>query len=362
MNIVFAAGRELAYPRNSQIINALEKQYQLHLLTSATSRLTTRLIGVGWRLLRQRFPADAVCFVGFYGQPLVFPARMRWQGPLILDAFVSTYDTYCFDRQIFEPRSVLGRMAFHLDRLSCQVADLVLVDTLAQARYFEQTFGILRSKIRVLYVGCDDQLFRPRDVPPPDEPTILFYGNFLPLHGTDIILHAAREMSNAHVHFVLVGRGQEYPYARALARELGISNVEFIDPVPLEALPMIIAQATICLGGHFGRSEKAMRVIAGKTFQCLAMGKPTIVGDSPANRELFTHGENVWMCPMADPAALADAIRHLLDSPKLSARLGEKGREVVQTTSGNAVTARTVRSIVEAAMAAHQGGSPSTYS
>jgi glycosyltransferase involved in cell wall biosynthesis len=362
MNIIFAAGRELAYPRNSQIIHALAQQYQVHLVVSAASRLTTRLVQIGRQLVQQRFSADDVCFIGFYGQPLVFPARLRWRGPLLLDAFVSTYDTLCFDRQIIKPNSVFGRMAFYLDRLSCQMADVVLMDTWAQAEYFERTFDVPRSKLHVVYVGCDDDLFRPLSVPPPDIPTVLFYGTFLPLHGVDIIIQAAHQMAGERVHFQIIGQGQEYERVRNLASGLMIPNIQFLAPVPLEDLPKIIAHATICLGGHFGRSDKAKRVIAGKTFQCLAAGKPTIVGDNPANREIFAHGENVWMCPMADPTALANAIRHLLDSPQLCARLGERGRETVQRTSGNAMAAQSVHMAVETAVALHQSGLPNTDS
>lgn len=346
----FAAGRELSYPRNASILRALYQFASVHKFASETPSLTLKLAEVTGRLLRAQTRNWDVLFIGFYGQPLVFPARLRWSGPLILDAFVSTYDTYCFDRRIFKPRSIFGRMTFCLDRFSCRMANIVVVDTLAQAQYFEHTFGIPRSKIRVLYVGCDEQLFSPRDVPMPNKPTILFYGSFLPLHGVDVILYAAKQMVNECLRFVLIGRGQEYQYARALARELGVSNVEFLDPVPLETLPEIIARATICLGGHFGRSEKARRVIAGKTFQCLAVGKPTIVGDNPANRELFSHGENVWMCPMADPTALANAIRHLLGSPQLCQKLGEAGRQIILQTSGNAMTFQAVRTIVKAAI------------
>jgi glycosyltransferase involved in cell wall biosynthesis len=253
-------------------------------------------------------------------------------------------------------------MAFQLDRLSCQTADIVVVDTFAHAKYFEQTFGIPRSRIHVLYAGCDDHLFKPVKVSPPDEPIVLFYGSYLPLHGVDIILRAAGQMTDERVRFVLIGRGQEYRTTRALALELELSNAKFANPVPLESLPGIIAQSTICLGGHFGHSEKASRVIAGKTFQCLAVEKPTIVGDNPANRELFTHGKDVWMCPMADPTALANAIRHLLDSPQLRTQLGKSGREVILRSCGNAATSQAIHTIIEAAVATHQSGSPRTAS
>jgi len=360
--ILFAAGRELAYARNAQIVDALGKGYPVDPITCTASRLTTRLLKVGWRLLWHPIPPRSVVFLGFYGQPLVFPSRLRWSGPLILDAFVSTYDTYCFDRRVFRPHSIPGRMAFHLDRMSCRLADVVVVDTRAQARYFERTFGVSPSKIEVLYVGCDDQLFQPLQVPQPDPPVVLFYGSYLPLHGVDVILHAAEQMAGEPVRFVLIGRGQEYPQARALAERLHLTNLAFREPVALESLPEIIARATVCLGGHFGRSEKAGRVIAGKTFQCMAMEKPTIVGDNPANRELFTHREDVWMCAMADPEALAQAIRVLLDAPQLRARLGKQARKTVQRSCGNEMTARTVHSIVEIALAQHQRGAPRTRS
>ena len=351
MNIVFAAGRELTYPRNSQIIRVLTKEVHVHLINPDASRLTTRLLKVGWHLLWRRFSANEVCFLGFYGQPLIFPVRLHHRGSIILDAFVSTYDTLCLDRKIFNPRSIGGRLTFHLDRLSCQMANTVIVDTKAQAEFFEHTFGIPSAKLQVLYVGCDDELFRPLNVQPSSTPTVLFYGTFLPLHGLDIIIEAAHQLASKKISFQIIGRGQEYERIRQLANELQVTNVQFLDPVPLEKLPRIVAGSTICLGGHFGHSEKARRVIAGKTFQCLATGRPTIVGDNPANRELFTHGENVWMCSMTEPSALADAIRYLLESPQLCAQLGKGGREIIQRTCGNAMTAESIHRIIQTTIA-----------
>lgn len=360
MNIVFAAGRELTYPRNSQNIRALKKEYQVDLINSEAHRLSVRLIKSGWQLLWRKFSANEICFLGFFGQPLVFPVRLHHRGPIILDAFVSTYDTLCFDRRLFNPRSIRGRMTYHLDRLSCQLASSVIVDTKAQAQYFEQTFGIPRAKLKVLYVGCDDQVFHPLTVEPASSPTILFYGTYLPIHGLEIIIEAAHQMTGEKVTFQIIGGGQEQERIRRLANELRLTNIHFLDPVPLENLPEVIARSTICLGGHFGTSEKARRVIAGKTFQCLAMGRPTIVGDNPANHELFTHGENIWMCSMANPSALADAIRHLLGSPRLCVQLGEGGRDIIQRTCGNAMTAKAIHEIIETVAASY--GRPSTAS
>ena len=305
---------------------------------------------VTYKLLKSSVPHVEAYFIGFFGQPLVFPARVRWKGPLILDAFVSAYDTLCFDRKTFSPNSPLGMMTFYLDRLSCHLSDVIIVDTQAQAKYFQHTFQLPESKFQVIYAGCDDDLFRPLEVSPNETPIVLFYGTFLPLHGVDIIIQAAYQLRYEHLLFQIIGRGQEYEKARSLASKLRVHhNVQFLPPVPLEDLPLIINRATICLGGPFGHSDKAQRVITSKTFQCLSAGKPTIVGETPANKELFAHGKNVWMCPVGDPEALANAIRTLLDLPNLCAQLGKAGRELIQQTSGRVVTTKLVQNAVEKA-------------
>ena len=48
--------------------------------------------------------------------------------------------------------------------------------------------------------------------------------------------------------------------AEQLARELGLTNIEFVAPVPESELPGEIARASICLG-VFGTSDKAARVV-----------------------------------------------------------------------------------------------------
>jgi glycosyltransferase involved in cell wall biosynthesis len=80
--------------------------------------------------------------------------------------------------------------------------------------------------------------------------------------------------------------------------------------------------------GIFGASEKAKRVIPGKAFLALAMGKPLITGDSPAAQELFEHEKNVLLCDMGSSDALADAILRLKNDALLRQRIGKEGRKL----------------------------------
>jgi glycosyltransferase involved in cell wall biosynthesis len=354
MNVAFFSGRELEYPRNTDVLTALRQMATVAHVATGQRRLSLSLAALSARIMVANTAGWDVVYAGFYGQPLALAARSRWRGPLVLDAFISTWDTYCFDRKIFKPDSLPGRVAFQLDQRACAAADIVVLDTRAHVDYFNRTFGTPLDKMRVLYVGCDDALFKPLDVPETQQPTVLFYGSFLPLHGVDVIVRAARMLCDEGVRFKIIGRGQNYATIRQLADELGANNIEFIDHVAFDELPQTIAAATVCLGGHFGASDKAGRVIGAKTFQCMAMGKATIVGDNAANLELFTHGWDAWMMRMNDPEALAQGIRDVLAlSPAARAAMGAAAREVVVRAAGNDARQTAVAQILQDAVRAN---------
>lgn len=337
MRVLFTCGREPEYPRNAVLQAGLDRCSDLMSITERSPSLPLRYARLAARLLRVRGKYDLMV-VGFFGQPLMLLARRLTSQPILFDAFISTYDTLCFDRGQFAPGSLVGRLAYWLDRTSCDRADLVLLDTQAHAEYFHRTFGVPRDKLRVLFVGCDESLFFPRAGGEETTTLVLHYGSFLPLHGADVIVRAAKILESVpHLRFRMIGNGPELGRTRRLAEELGLRNVEFRPPVPLARLPDEIAQATICLGGHFGPSEKASRVIAGKTFQCLAMGKPVIVGDNRANRELLTPEHDAWFCAMSDAEALAAAILRLASDRDLRTHLGDQGRQTFLARASSAV-------------------------
>jgi len=258
---------------------------------------------------------------------------MLQRKPIVLDAYVSTYDTLCEDRGWFRPRSPLGRLAFWLDQRSCDVAARVIVDTQSHAHYFATMFDLPQDKLAPVYVGCDENLFYPRadTSGAPDLFEVFYYGAFLPLHGTDIIVQAAALLRDRpEIHFTIGGAGARYAAVQSMVAELSLETVDLIGWIPLEQLPTYIAAAAVCLGGHFSTIPKAARVISTKTFQFIAMRKPTIVGDNAATRELFVPGEHVSAVPMGDPEALAAAIRALADDEGLRQRIAAGGFQVFQ--------------------------------
>lgn len=244
-------------------------------------------------------------FVAFRGQEILPFIKLFTRKPIIFDSFVSVYDTLCFDRKIFTPKSFVGKFLKWYDKFLCKISDIVLVDTKSHKEYFEKEFGA--ENIDYLYVGCNETLFRPLKVGKKEgEFTVFWYGSANPLQGVDIILRSAKLLEDKEVFFRLVGPVRKRYFQ--LIMDLQPKNVEFVDFIPYEKLPVEIGKSDVCLGGHFGNRDKAKRVIASKTFQFLACKKPTIVGDNPANKELFRDEGLVRFVEMNNPEGLAETI------------------------------------------------------
>ncbi len=291
-------------------------------------------------------PRPDFLFVGYSGHFDVFPAwllcRVR-RVPLIFDAFLSLYDSIVLDRGALARRGFKARLLAWVDRNACRLADRVLLDTRSHAEFFRETFGLPAEKFWVLPIGADDRVFRPdRGASRNGRPyTVLHFGRYIPLHGLETVVRAARllEDRGAACRFLMVGDGEERARIEILARQLRLRSVEFRAPETPERLARTMREADLCLG-IFGETGKASRVIPNKVYEAMAAGKPVITGDSPAARELLTNEADCLLCSRGDPGALADAILRLRNDAALAERLALAGRKRFQEKAAPDVIGR----------------------
>lgn len=262
--------------------------------------------------------------------------------PLVFDPLISMYDTLVADRAAFGARSPAARLLWRLDRLTCRLADVVLLDTNAHIEYFVNTFHLPASKFVRVFVGAEEDVFAPRETGSVHEPfRVLFIGKFTPLHGLPVIIEAAHRLRDEPVLFDIVGSGQLSGEIHQRAKQLDLKNVQFTPWVDYERLPDRIAQADVCLG-IFGVTDKADRVIPAKVFTALAMRKPLITGDSAAIRELLTDGESVALCRRGDPEALRRVILQVYADATFRERVAEAGYRVYRERASEEQIGRTV--------------------
>ena len=219
-----------------------------------------------------------------------------------------------------------------VDRALCAIATAVIATSRAVARRFPWA----PTKVRLVPNGIDVKRFAPRPPSdplraslgiPPSAPVLLSIGRHVPEKGYRHLVDAAAlvERSRPGVHWVLVGDGELRSELEARARRLGLEpRVHFTgwrdDVADVLALCDVFVLPS--------ESEGFGRVLV----EAMAMGRAivaTAVGGVP---DVVLAGETGLLVEAADPVALADAVRALLDDPARAARLGAAGRARAEST------------------------------
>ncbi|PKL66961.1 MAG: glycosyl transferase family 1 [Methanobacteriales archaeon HGW-Methanobacteriales-1] len=343
MKVCYFGSYAPSYPRHRIIIKGLQSQGVEVTEVTDSSQILLRYPQLARKYLSEKdFDVILVGEASNYVQPLAILLKKITRKPLIFDTYVSLYDTNQ-DRGVHQ-NPVLSRLFYNLDKYNCLFSDVVLQDTNQNVEYFHETFHIEKEKFRRLLIGAEDDLFYPQTSLKDNEKVrlddqketnitesfkVLFYGTYIPLHGIEYIIQAAKILENENISFQLIGRGQTFPEIQKLYESLHLSNIEFKGMVDYQELPNYIAQSDACLG-IFGGTEKSMRVIPTKAYQILAMKKPLITGYSPGALELFENRNNALLCEMANPESLASAILELKEDEKLRTRIADNGFNLFQ--------------------------------
>jgi glycosyltransferase involved in cell wall biosynthesis len=321
-------------------------------------RLALRGLGGYARLIWRygRSGAHDWVIVGYPGYADVLLARLLnlWRRrPIALVAFISLYDTLVLDRARVAEGSLRSSLLRRLDRVAFRAADLVLVDTLAQGRFYAETFDLDPEHFRRSFVGHEfgeeagDPGTRRR---PGGKLQVLFFGTYVPLHGVDVILGAAEQLRGEEdVEFTLIGRGQLFDAMQQRVTARGLENVRLITEWHnAAALRAQVLASDVCLG-VFGTTAKAARVVPYKVLGALALCRPVVTRDGPGIRELLVDNESALLCPAGDADALARALLRLRQEPGLAAQLATAGHAAyVRHSAPGAVGRSLLNTLTEA--------------
>lgn len=261
--------------------------------------------------------------VGFRGHEILPFVRFLTRKPIVFDAFISLFDTVCTDQKRFDKKSVAGKFLKWFDKKTCEWPQKVLLDTQEHINFFSETFSVEKEKFEAVFVGADKSFYPRPEKRKTRKLEVLWYGNYIPLHGAMTIAKAFSFLRDEkNLNFTMIGNGQTFSEVKEFAVREN-AGINFLPNINYGLLPKKIAQADICLSGPFGTSKKTNRVILGKTFQLIAMKKPLILSDTPANRELFKNGKNCVMVKTNDHAALSKAILRLKNNAVLRKTISE---------------------------------------
>lgn len=286
--------------------------------------------------------------VGYPGHLVVPLAKILSKRIVIADFLGSLYDAEIHSHFANWWQRIKLRT---IDYLAVRFADIILLESFAQKKYFESFFGN-SEKYKVVYTGVYEDVFfrRENEKYSPfhnDIFNVFFRGKLTPECGIDYILNAAKILkNNEKIKFTIIGRGYLLKHTKDIIAENGLHNVTLIsDFVPDEVLREKILQASLYLG-QFEDNHRLKRTIPHKTFEALAMGIPFLTEDAPAVRELIVEGHTGFLVPLSSAQAIADKIDNLFQDDSLLREVSNNSRALFKKELSSDKLAEKIESII----------------
>ncbi len=310
-------------------------------------------VGSSWR----KFLLDGLL------APVVWQAARRWQPdvvhaylhegallgavlphvrqvPLVFD-FQGSLVSEMLDHRFLSPRSPWLPAWQRLETWIDHQPQAILASSQHAANLLQTCFKVPAARVLHLADSIDPHQFQPahsfsQDVlaalrwqlgVPVERPLVVYLGLLAPYQGTDLLLHAARQ--------VLAGQGDQprpfflvmgFPHVahyRARAQALGLErDVCFTGAVPFALAPRYLALGQVAVAPKISATEGS-----GKLLAYMAAGLPVAAFDTPVQREIL--GDLGVYAPAGDAAGLAHSITRLLHEPAVARCIGSALRQRV---------------------------------
>ncbi|WP_027852238.1 hypothetical protein [Marinobacterium litorale] len=323
-----------SYIRSLSLINALKKTTWVELdLIINERRGMLRYFEVLSKLYKYRKNRDVVYIIGFRGIEIYWPVRwLVGTSTIALDALMSPYLSLSEERKF----GWFGAMASYFyqpfEASVMKDANLVFTDTEGHSDKFSSCFNINESKVKIIPIGAIENSYIPKTLDEKSEFVVLYYGSFLPLHGVETLFKAILNLRGVPILFQLIGGGKKIErrvkYINKTFPDVKIKYERWVDYRDL--INEIIPKANLILGGPFGGTPQASRVVTGKTVQALASSKACIVGAMNRNAYDFVDKFNCLLVSQNDHADLTDKIIWAFENRDKLMNIGINGKKLYQ--------------------------------
>ena len=282
-----------------------------------------------WRLYRRESP-DLVHHVAL--KPVILGASAAWLARVPSQVNAVAGLGWLFTSSGRAVRMVRPLVRWMLARLLNQSHSLTIVQNPEDKDLLERS-GVLSARLRLIRgAGVDVQTFYPVS-PPPGPVCIVLASRMLWDKGVGEFVEAARRLiyEGVNARFVLVGDPDPANPSSVPESTLrdwhGQHGVEWWGR--RQDMPAVLQAAHIaCLPSFYGEG------LPKSLLEAAACGLPIVTTNAPGCREVVVDGLNGLLVPVHDAAALAAALRKLIDDSELRRRMGEQSRLRVEKEFG----------------------------
>ncbi|OGT99171.1 MAG: glycoside hydrolase [Geobacteraceae bacterium GWB2_52_12] len=248
--------------------------------------------------------------------------------PLIMD-FQGSLTVECRDHGFFRQGSFLDRIFGAIERHINNRVDAFITSSSAGAELLVQQWQVPSQKVTAVIDGVDTNHFHPYSRSearqmfslPDGVPLVVYLGVLNSYQGVDLFLSSMQILrkKGCSVHFLLMGYPEEQ--YRQKADEMGMAHcVTFTGKVDYAEAARFLSAGDVAISPKLSLTEAN-----GKLFNYMACGLPTVVFDTPVNREIL--GEGGVYAVYGDAEDFATKIEALLTDPVRRADLSRIGVE-----------------------------------
>jgi glycosyltransferase involved in cell wall biosynthesis len=254
---------------------------------------------------------------------------------IVVDFYISFYDTMVIDRKVSAPGSVRARGYLKADREAITDVDLVLFLSRAEKDYYCELLGVDPSHVRSAIVPLVSPYQQRARLPwasgKTDIPCLVWWGHLgNPLHGVETIAAALASLAAGGTRFRMLffpaGSADQLDDLKRLISQHGLGDRCAIEP----GLSMgngklasrLVKEADIALG-VFGGTRKARTVPVNKVVESMSLGIPCVTGLSQAFQEQVSEG-TLSMVPHLDHRALVARLHSLMNDPGTLRTAGDR--------------------------------------
>jgi colanic acid/amylovoran biosynthesis glycosyltransferase len=195
--------------------------------------------------------------------------------------------------------------------------------------------GCPAHKIRVTRAALDltQFPFTPKPKPQSGPVTFLQACRLIPKKGLETLLHAFSQVipDFPEARLEIVGSGPLEDTLKQLIAKLNLGqSVTMRGYLETPALIAAMQDADVFIHPSESDNEGNMEGIPNAIIEAMALGRPVIATTHAGIPELITNEVNGLLVPERDPKSLAEAMRHLLNTPERWSSLTEAGRRAVE--------------------------------
>ncbi len=202
-------------------------------------------------------------------------------------------------------------------------------------RFLADTKGCDESKLDVMRTGLDLRKFPLRPPRPFSKPfKFLSVGRLVEKKGFPVFLEALALLAKQGRDFEadVVGGGPMEAVLRGQIERLNLAGrVRFTGPQPQERVRQYFDGADAFVLACLEADNRDMDGTPIVLIEAMALGIPVVSTPVSGNPELIENGRSGLLVPPGNAAALAEAVKSLMDDSELARRLAENARQTIES-------------------------------